>query len=365
MKKFIISIIFTSIVFFWLYFFIWMYDQGWQNIQRILDNIYYFIFLYISIIFIINLEWKNSKISKIVSYFLIIINILYIIFVFLIWNMWLTKTTWLIFIISISIWFLSTFIKNWIWYIIITISMITNIIILFLSVIPLYETWIDTTHFENQYNTNLVIYSDIWINKNNAYIQTNKKSYTISEWINNYNFFADKSWSQILFKSDEIYENTNVFLVFKWWEFVQITPQSAIKIDDSNNIEIIDWDILYRPDNYTNFSFTWDNTGTLVSNSWNIEIIKNRYDDKLKLFVKIEVWSVKTDPIILKISKKTLEILFKFRPKYEENLLNLQSYVDLFNINLDDDQKSNNIFDNKEIYNNFIWNIKKWIDSIR
>lgn len=247
--------------------------------------------------------------------------------------------------------------------IMILIIAVAYVCYVFFSKIPLYEKWVDITSFENQFNTNLVIYSNVWLNKNKSYIQKDKKTYEIPIWFSDYDFFVDKSWSQILFKSDNLYQNTFAFLVFKWWEFVQIYPQSAINIDRDYNIEILNWEIKYFPSNSSKFHFTWSKNWTL-SDEESVKIIDDRYYNKLKSFVKQDLWVLSLNPTVIKISKWILEILVKISPKYEQNLSNLDQYLDLFDINLDTNRNFSNQVDTKWLKSNLRWNLKKWLNSI-
>lgn len=247
--------------------------------------------------------------------------------------------------------------------IIILIIAIAYILFVFFTKIPLYKNWIDVTSFENQFNTNLVIYSNIWLEKNQATIQKDKKIYEITAWLSDYEISINKWWSQILFKSDDLYPNTSAFLVFKWWNFIQISPQSAINIDQNYNIEIIDWDIKYRPQNPTKFSFVWTKNW-IICDEENLKIINNRYYDKLKSFIKQDMWILSLNPTILKISRFTLKFLSLFSNKYEKNLSNLQQYLDLFDINLDTNKNFNNQINNEWLNKNLRKNVKKWFNSI-
>ena len=219
MKRLIFSTIINIIFFAIIYLFIFLYDQNWTTISQITNNIYYIIFLFLSCVIIFSLLWNGKRQSKIIIYSLITINLLYIFSIFSIWYIWFTKLQWIIFILFLVIWFLALYIKHRTKYIIIWISILIDILILFLAVIPLYKEWINTSEFEDKYITNLIIYSDIWINKDNANIQKDTKTYEITNWLNNYNFYIDNQWSQILFKSNNKYENTYCFLVLnKIWD---------------------------------------------------------------------------------------------------------------------------------------------------
>lgn len=230
-----------------------------------------------------------------------------------------------------------------------------DLLILFLAIVPLYNEWIDTSEFEDKYTTNLIIYSNIWINKNKANIQKDTKTYEIKNWLNNYNFYVNNQWSQILFKSDNLYPNIYWFLVFAWWEFITISPQSAITISKDNEIEILNWDIRYYPKNPTKFQFIWENKASLETSN-NIEIINNRYKSKLKIYVKWNMlWDISLNTTILKISNTTLQILNKIFPnKYKNNIKNIQEYIDLFDIDFTKTNYKNEI-DTK--------NILRWFEN--
>lgn len=388
MKKFIISIIFTSIIFVLWYYLLYLYDVNNTVLPRIIDNKYYILFLYISIIAWFWIYREDNSKSKFLVSFIFIINFLYLCSIFLIWNIWLTKTECIIFMWLLIIWFSATFLKNWIGYIIITLSIIWSCLLMFFSIIPLYENWPDTKWFDDQFETKFIVYSNVWINKEKAFLKKDNKEYEILDWINEYSFYIKQWWTEILFKSDNIYKNSYWLLLFKWWEFIEITPQSAIKINEDYEIQVLWWNIKYYPENPKLFKFTWDkndilsknnndvidtwinNTLDILDETWNIldnildndnkikessikveletdeniiHDIKDIYNKNLKYYIKQQVWSnLQLDVSVLKISQKTLDLLVKINPKYQENIQNLNNYLDILWIDLQDYNYKNN-----------------------
>lgn len=365
-KKFIIYFILWIIWCFVLFFIIKKYDFDWNTLSWIISNKYYLIFLFLSIIVYLSIYWKNDSKSKFLMYFLIFINCLYLLFLFLIWNIWLNNTQWLLILWFLILWFAWIYIKNRFWYIIIWLSLIWSLIILYFSVIPLFDEWPDFEWFEKIFNEKLLIYSNIWISEYNAQIIKDNKKYIINPWLNSYDLKIWSNWSQIVFKSDKLYQNTYCFIVFKWWDFVEIPAQSAINIDTNFQIEILTWNIKYYPADYNKFSFIWD-FSPLIENSENIvNKIKTWYNENLNFYIKAQLWSnVLENKTILKISQKTLKILSKLFPwKYEKNLKNLQDYIDIFNINLDEKNQYENDINTKWVLNGVWWGVKKWLNSI-
>ena len=97
-----------------------------------------------------------------------------------------------------------------------------------------------------------------------------------------------------------------------------------------------------------------------------INIVKSRYRDSLKLYLKTELWwNILYDKVVLKISKKTLTILSKIFPwKYETNLDNLQEYVDIFWVDLDSSLDYDDKISTKSVLNSMWWGVKKWVDMV-
>ena len=366
LQKFIIYLIIWCILCFILYFLIKRYDFNWNTLNRIISNKYYLIFLFLSIIICLSTYWKSGSKTKFLTYFIICINLLYLLFLFLIWNIGLNTTQWLIILWFLILWFAWIYIKNWFGYIIISISILWSLIILFLWCIPLFDEWPDFEWFEKNFNEKLLIYSNRDISEDNSQITKDNKKYNILVWLNNYDLKLWNSWSQIIFKSDDLYQNTYCFIVFKWWEFLEVLPQSAININNKFQIEILTWNIKYYPNNFNKFSFIWDTKWDLEISENIINIVKNRYNENLEFYIKKQLWSeVFENKTILKISKKTLEILSKIFPwKYEKNLQNLQNYVEILNINLDDKIEHEEKFYTKWVLENIWWGLKKWVNMV-
>lgn len=402
MKKFIISTIFTTIIFVWWYYLLTLYDVNNTMLPWVITNKYYILFLYISIIAWFWIYREDNNKSKLLVFLIFLLNFLYLCSIFLIWNIWLTKIQCLIFVWLLLVWFLATLIKNWIGYIIIFLSVIWDILLLYISIVPLYENWPDIEWFDNQFETEFIISSNVWINKEKASIIKDTKEYEILNWTNEYNFYIKEWWSEISFKSDNLYKNSYWFILFKWWEFIEITPQSAIKINEDYEVEVLWWNIKYYPQNpkkfkvtknsdknklewnkknktwdnkelltwdfdenlvtwdinentdeiltWGNLNYTWDTkkseniTNTSQQKEVNIQvedddkiinITKDIYNKKLRYYIKQQIWSnLQLDTRILKLSEKTLELLIKINPKYQNNMDNLQKYLEIFEINL-------------------------------
>lgn len=365
MKKFLLSFTITSIITIIIYFLIHQYDNSWVTIQRITTNIYYIIFLYISIVIYFWIwETKNSKL-KLIKLSLFIINFIYIWYSYLIWSIWLTTTSSLILLWLITIWITWSFIRKRFWSIITILSIIWCLIIVYLSLIPLYEKWPDIQWFQDSLNTKLITYSKITINPDKAKITLNQKEYNILNWLNTYDFSLWNSWSELIFKSYNIYSNTFWFILFNNWDFIQINPQSAIIISQNFEIEIITWEIYYYPNEYKNFIFSWENNAKLQNNEEIINIIKWRYNNQLKLYIKNNMWwDINQNEIILMLSNKTLEILSKLFPwKYEKNIENFNNFVKLLDLNIEKSPSYEKI-NNKWIYKNILNSFKNWINAI-
>jgi len=366
LQKFIIYLILWIICCFILFIIIKKYDFNWNSINWIISNKYYLIFLFLSIIVCLSIHWKTDSKSKFLTYFIVCINCLYLLFLFLIWNIWLNNILWLIILWLLILWFTWIYIKNRFWYFIIWISLIWSLIILFFSIVPLYEKWPDYEWFEKNFSEKLLIYSNIYLNENNALITKDNKKYIINAWLENYELKPKKDWSQIIFKSDNLYENTYCFIVFKWWDFLEILPQSAININNNLQIEILTWNIKYYPKTLNSFSFTWNIQPELEMSENIISIVKDWYNESLRFYIKTQLWSeILENKTILKLSQKTLKILSKIFPwKYEKNLKNLQDYLDILNINLNEKKEYEKNLNTKWNFNNFRWGLKKWIEMI-
>jgi hypothetical protein len=366
LQKFIIYFIIGFILCFIFYFLIKRYDFNWNTLNRIISNKYYLIFLFLSIIICLSIYWKSDSKTKFLTYFIVCINCLYLLFLFLIWNIWLNNIQWLVILWFLILGFCGIYIKNWFWYIIIWLSLLWSLIILFLSIIPLYNEWPNFKWFEKSFNEKLLIYSNIDINEDSAQIIKDNKKYNILAWLNSYDLKLQNTNSQIIFKSDNLYNNTYCFIVFKWWDFIEILPQSAININNNFQIEILTWDIKYYPNNQKNFSFIWNIQWNLENSDDIINIVKNWYNENLKFYVKSQLWSeVFENKTVLKISKKTLEILSKIFPwKYEKNLKNLQDYLDILGINLNENRNFEKEINIQWVLNNFLWWLKKWTQMV-
>ena len=367
-KKIIISIILTTLLFLWIFFLIKLYDYEWNTINRIIWNKYYIIFLFISIILWLSLYETNNKKSKIALLIILSINLVYIWFGFLVWNIWVWNIWWIIFILLLLISILSIFIKHRIKYIIIIISCIVNIFIIYFSIIPIYNEWPNIQLFEQKFNKKLIIYSSENIENGKCIIEKDEKKYLVWKWITSHNFFINKWWSNILFKSDKIYTNTFWFIMFKWWNFVELMPQSAININQNLEIEIITWNIKYYTNNTWLFKFIWNINPILETDETNIDIVKEQYNKELKNFIKNNNinYNIVNNKTILKLSKFTIITLNKLFPwKYEKNLNNFNNYLEIIWIDIENDTTYKNEINKNEINKSIINNLKnsmKYID---
>lgn len=363
LKKFIVYLVLWCIILPILYLLIKNYDFDWNMINRITTNKYYVIFLVLSIIISLSLYWNQNNKIKLILSLIMCVNCLYLFFLFFIWNIWLTQTQGLFILWFLVLWFVSIYIKNWFWYIIIWLSILWILVILFLWAIPLFDEWPDISWFENSFNTQLITYSRTYLDEDHAQIDKDNKIYKIYQWLSNYDLKINDSESQIIFKADDYYENVFWFIVFKWGGFVKIPPQSAILINKDFEIEILAWDIKYYPTSQTSFSFTWEILPVLEEDKNIIDIVNSRYYENLKLYIKRSEVNFIENKTLLKISQWTLNVLSKLFPKkYDNNIENLQKYLDIFNINLDEKTELKNEQSVKWIMNVLKWSVKKWVE---
>ena len=364
LKRFLVYFVIVFIVFLILIFLLKRYDFDWSTINWINSNKFYLLILGISLAVCLSIYGDESAKSKFLLYFIIIINCLYLCFLFVVWNIWLSQTEWLIMLAFLICWFIWIYIKNWLWYTILSVSLIWSLIILWLWFIPMFEKWPDFQWFENTFENKMLIYSNFEIDEDNTQVVKDNKIYNIDGWLSIYDFKIKNFPSQIVFKSDKFYDDVYCFIVFKWWNFVEISPQSAITIADNFEIDVLTWVVKYYGD-LTNFSFSWWSIEQETSENI-INIVKNWYNDSFRLYLKAELWlDLLYNESILKISKKTLTLLSKIFPwKYENNLKNLQDYVDVFWVDLDNSFDSSSSLNTTNILNNMRWGAKKGVDMI-
>ena len=364
LKRFLVYSVIVCVFCFILFFLLKRYDFNWNTINWINSNKNYLLILCLSVVVCLSLWWNQDSKSKFMLYFIVCINCLYLCFLFFVWNIWLSQMEWLILLAFLIFWFVGIYIKKWLWYTIVSISLIWSLIILFLWSIPLFEKWPDLEWFEKSFETKMLIYSKFNISSDKAQIQKGDKTYNIYGWLYVYDLKTKDLPTQIVFKSDEIYDNIYCFLVFKWWNFVELVPQSAISISDNFDIDVLVWNVKYYGD-LNDFSFVWWNIEKEASNDV-INIVKDRYYDSLKIYLKTALWyDVLYNWAVLKISNKTLTILSKMFPwKYDENLKNLQEYVDIFWVDLDGSFDSNTDMKTKSVLNNMWWGVKRGINMM-
>jgi len=364
-KKFIVYFIILGFLLPIIYFLIKKYDFDWNAINRIISNKYYIIFLFLSIVTILSLYWtKNNKI-KFYASFIILINCLYLLFLFFVGNIWLTQNQWLLILWFLILCFISLYLKNRFWYTIFWISILWILVIIFLWTIPLFDEWPDVSWFENNFSTKFIIYSNINLSDDKAQITKDNKIFKINEWLISYDFKNNK-WTQIIFKSDNYYPNSFWFIVFKGWDFVEITPQSAININKNNEIEILTWNIKYYTQNQMYFSFTWEITPSIEHEENTINIINSRYHESLKDYIKNTLPSFIENKTLLKTSQITLNILSKIFPnKYKNNLKNLEKYINILDIDLSTKEILKDETSINSVTNDFLKGIKKWINMTK
>ena len=366
-KKFIIYFVILGFLSPIIYFLIKKYDFDGNTINWIISNKYYLIFLYLSIVIFLSLYWtKNSKI-KIWLSLIVVVNCLYLLFMFFVWNIWLTQNQWFFMLWFLILCFISLYLKDWFWYTIFWISTLWILMVIFLWTIPLFDEWPDISWFEKSFNTKLVIYSNITLNEDKAQITKDNKIFKIKEWLNSYDFkTTNNQQSQIIFKSDVYYTNSFWFIVFKWWNFIEITPQSAINIDKNFEIEILAWNIKYYPNDFSYFSFTWEMQPILENKENIIDIVNFRYNEDLKNYIQKSLPSLIENKTILKTSKKTLNILSKIFPnKYKQNVENLEKYISILDIDLNTKENLENETSINSVTNDFLKGIKKWINMTK
>jgi hypothetical protein len=338
MKKLTLSFLITSIFSLWLYYLINLYDQSWTTIIRINANIYYLGFLYVSIITALTIHTNKDKKSRLILATIILINFLYIIFSFWVSNIWLNNTQWLFLIWFLILAFVSTYIRNWFWHSITILSILWIICTIGITIIPMYEIWPDIKWFEDQFSTQLIIYSKANINKTKANIKVDKKEFSISNWLSTHELKINNSWSQILFIADKKYLNTFWYILFSNKDLIQIYPQSATNINKLNNdyqLEIITGTIK----NYINqeqnpqYIFTGKNMSYWIINQEHLTEILDFYDKKQKEYIMNQIWStISENRIITNISKTIITFLAKILPWYFwknlENFNTFQKYID-------------------------------------
>jgi len=364
LKRFLVYSVIVFVAFLILIFLLKRDDFGWSTIDWMKSNKIYLLIFGISLAICLSIYGNQSAKLKFLLYFIIIINCLYLCFLFMVWNIWFSYMEWLILLAFLICGFIWIYIKNWLWYTIFSISLIWTLIILLFWFIPMFEEWPDFQWFENKFENKILIYSNYEIGEDNMQIVKDNKIYNIAWWLSVYDFKIKNFPSQIVFKSDKFYDGIYCFIVFKWWNFVEIQPQSAITISDNFEIDVLTWVVKYYG-SLANFSFSWWNVKQETSENI-INIVKKWYNDSFRLYLKAELWlDLLYNESILKISKKVLTVLSKFFPwKYESNLKNLQDYVDIFWVDLDKSLDSNGEMSTTNILNNMWWGVKKGVNMI-
>lgn len=371
-KKLTLSFLINTIVFLWLYYLINLYDQTWTTMELIKNNSQYAIFLFVSSIIWFSLFWNKDKKSQFILWLIILINFLYIIFSFVISNIWLTPTQNYFLMWFLILALVSNYIKNIIWHTITLVSVLWIISTLFFAIIPMYETWPDIQWFKDHFSPQLIVFSKVSIKESKASINLDDKKLTISNWLKTRELKIKKEWSQLLFKSDNKYQNTFAYILFPDEKIIQIYPQSAINInkntDNIYQIEIIDWTIKHYPaiktwdNNAIAFTFTWEKMSFGLINPQDTKEIMNFYEDELKEYITQQIWwEFMKNKIILNISNFLLENLNKILPeKFKNNLENFKSYQKYLDIDLENKTIG---FDNNEIKKDILKEIWEAIET--
>lgn len=364
LKKFIIAFLTTSAFSILVYFLISLYDQSWHTINILNQNLYYIIFLFISIIFSLTLYGNENKKSKLMMSLIFFINFFYLVFLFWISNIWLSQTQWLFLIGFLIIWLISNYIKNIFWNIITTVSVLWILITIFFTIIPLYEEAPDIEWFEKLFSTQLMTYSKIDINQSVTVLEKDNKPYIFKNWLFSYDLKINNSWSQIIFKSDKLYQNTFAYILLPNQEIIQIYPQSAININNNMEIEIITGIIKYYPQNIKNISFTWKFLPSIIVDEQNINTVLNRYEQGLKKHIFNQIWwKTNQNKNITKISKILLEFLSKIIPnQFKNNLENFENFEKYLYKDTENNNYKND-FDNTKIQKDIIKDIKNSLNS--
>lgn len=364
LKRFLVYLVIVSIFCFILFFLFKRYDFDWNTINWINSNRNYLLILCLSVVVCLSLRWNQDTRSKFMLYFIVCVNGLYLCFLFFVWNIWLSQMEWMILLAFLIFGFVGIYIKKWLWYTIVAISLVWSLIVLFLWSIPLFEKWPDLKWFEKSFENKMLIYSKFDISPDKAQIQKDDKTYNIYGWLYVYDLKTKDLPTQIVFKSDENYDNTYCFLVFKWWKFIELVPQSAVSISDNFDIDVLIWNVKYY-NNIKDFSFVWWSVEKEISNNV-INIVEDWYRDSLRIYLKTALWSdVLYNWAVLKISNKTLTFLSKIFPwEYDKNLKNLQEYVDIFWVDLDTKNDFWKTLNTKWVFNNIWWGVQKGIETI-
>lgn len=353
-KKFLISFFITLFFYALIYFVVSFYDYSGETILRFKNNIYYLIFLFISIVWGLTLYGNENKKSNFIISIIFLVNFVYVIFIFSISNFGLSQIQWLFLIWFLLLWLVFSNLRNRVWNTIVVISVLWIFFTVFLTIIPLYWEWPDIEGFEEGFKTQLITHSKIGLNKNSAILEKDWKEYDLLNGTHNYDFNIWLSWSEIIFKSQSLYPNTFWYILFKNKEILQIYPQTAIRISPDFEIEIITWIVKYYPQKIDHFSFTGINLASLMVDQENIDSILGRYNSQLKKHILEQHWKdFYQNRTILLTSKKTLEILNTIFPKqFEKNLENFEMFNKYLDYNLEE-QENLDTFDQE--------NIKKWI----
>ena len=236
----------------------------------------------------------------------------------------------------------------------------------------MYETWPDIQWFKDHFSPQLIVFSKVSIKESKASINLDDKKLTISNWLKTRELKIKKEWSQLLFKSDNKYQNTFAYILFPDEKIIQIYPQSAINInkntDNIYQIEIIDWTIKHYPaiktwdNNAIAFTFTWEKMSFGLINPQDTKEIMNFYEDELKEYITQQIWwEFMKNKIILNISNFLLENLNKILPeKFKNNLENFKSYQKYLDIDLENKTIG---FDNNEIKKDILKEIWEAIET--
>jgi len=365
-KKLLISFFITLFFYILIYFVVLYYDHSWETVLWFKNNIYYLIFLFVSIVWGLSLYGNESNKLKLIISIIFLVNFIYLIFIFSISSVWLSQNLGLFLIWFLLLWLVFSNLKNRIGNTVVVISVLGIFFTVFFTIIPMYWEWPDIKGFEDNFKTQIITYSKIGLNENSASLEKDWKEYSLFNWIHNYDFNIWLSWSEIVFKSKSLYPNTFWYILFKNKEILQIYPQTAVRISPELEIEIITGIVKYYPQKIDNFSFTGVNLASLMVDQENINTILDRYNNQLKKHILEKHWKdFYQNRTILLTSKKTLEILNTIFPtQFEKNLENFEMFDEYLDYNLEA-QENLDTFDQENI-KRWIWqSVKDWINATK
>ncbi|HRX63552.1 MAG TPA: hypothetical protein P5060_00380 [Candidatus Absconditabacterales bacterium] len=259
----------------------------------------------------------------------------------------------------------ASYIKNRIKYIVTILSCIGILITIIFIFVPLYENGPNENIFHQNFETKIITYSKIDLNSDGSIVQINKKEYPIKKGTLEYNLKTKPDTdTNILFKSNKKYSNTFIYILFPYGEFVKIYPQSALKISQNKQIEIITGNIKYYPEGYQQFILTGKLLPSLVVNEESIKQMTEYYQTKLIKNIQGQLGGeINQNTYINKFSEVFLIFLSKIYPKkYKQNLQNFYEFQKY--LNLENNTNQPKIFNKQNINQDLLKGIKEGIQNI-